>query len=336
MILTYKIKHGMDFTAELAKARRVAEFAVEHHTLSSKDVKHIGLKSIISNQILRKYSRNKNIKRVHNVNLIVPNQGIKVDKTKRKIRIPCLNFSFLYRFPNNFTKVNQIEISKEYIFVSVTVPEEPQMETDKWIGVDLNTTGHVAVVANPYTGKMKKLGKKASHVHNKYKNIRRWLQKRGKYRVVKRLKDRESRIIRDMNHKISREIVETAKEAGCGIRMEKLKGIRKRARVRKPFRYSLHSWSFYQLQRMIEYKARLLGVPIEYIDPHNTSKVCSRCGAIGERNGKEFKCPKCGHVDHADANAAFNISMALHRGIGQSTADRDVVEGSAGTPEGQW
>ena len=107
-----------------------------------------------------------------------------------------------------------------------------------------------------------------------------------------------------------------------------------RAKARKPFRYSLHSWSFYQPQRMIEYKARLLGVPVEYIDPQNTSKVCSRCRAASNRNGKEFKCLECGHVDRADVNVAFHI--ATHRSIGQSMADRDVIEGSASTPKGQW
>lgn len=309
MILTYKIKHEQDFTEELKKAWRVAKYALEHRSLSTKDVKHIGLKSIISCQILRKYSRNKKLKRIKSVNLTIPNPGIKVDKNNREIRIPSLKFSFNYCFPNNFTKVNQIEINSEYVFVSVTVPEEAPMKTDNWIGVDLNTTGHIAVIANPQTGKVKKLGKKAKHVHEKYKHIRKRLQKAGKYRKLKKVGDRERRIVKDLNHKISRVIVNIARKAKSGIRLEKLKGIREGTKTRKSFRYSLHSWSFYQLQKMIEYKAKLLGVPVEYVDPYYTSKKCSRCGRKGNRNGKIFECPECGHVDHADVNAAFNIAL---------------------------
>ena len=330
MILTYKIKHGRDFIEELKKARQVAEFALEHKALSTKDVKHIGLKSIISNQILRKYSRNKKLKRVQHVNLTIPNQGIRVDKEQRLIKIPSLKLAVHYQFPNHFTKINQIEINGEYIFVSVTVPEQEPIETSKWMGVDLNTTGHVAVTANPETGKVEKLGKKAEHIRKKYKNIRKELQKEGKYRKVKKIKDREKRIVRDLNHKVSYEIVNEAKRSESGIKMEMLKRVRM-AKSRKSFRYSLNSWSFYQLQKMIEYKAKLLGVPVEYVDPAYTSKRCSRCGAIGNRNGKLFKCPECGHVDHADANAAFNIAFGPR--IDRSVIDRDIAEGSTDTPK---
>ena len=330
MILTFKIKHNKDFSNELRKAKQIAEFAIKTRTQSSKDVKQFGLKSIISNQLLRKYSRNRKVKNVRNVNLIIPNQGITFDKENRAIRIPSLKLCLGYNF-RDFEKVNQIEIDNEYASISVTVREMPQIKPNVWMGVDRNTTGHVAVMVNPQTGKVLKLGKEAGHVHSKYKSMRRELQKKGKYRKVKEIKNRESRIIRDLNHKIARKIVEVAEENHAGLKLEDLKGIRGNRKHRKGFNYNLHSWSFFQLQKFIEYKAKLHGIPITYVEPENTSKECSRCGSIGIREGKDFECPYCGHVDHADVNASFNI--ALRQGMGQLHADSDACKGSTDTPK---
>jgi len=309
MILTYKLRHNRDFSDELTKAFAVAEFAVENPKCrSSAAVKEIGLKSAISNQILKKYGSQKTIKRVRNVNLVVPGQSIKVDRDARTIRVVPLKLTLDYQFPE-FEKVNQIEIDAEYAYVSCTVREEPEMIPRQFIGVDRNTTGHVAVAANPDTGKIEKLGKKALHTHRKYSAIRKRLQKQGKFRKLKAVKDRESRIVKDLNHKISRKLVDMAKDQDAALVFEDLNGIRKTRKQHRSFKYALHSWSFYQLQLFVEYKAKLLGVPVLYIDPAYTSQDCSWCGVRGQRRGKEFKCPVCGHVDHADVNAAFNIAL---------------------------
>ena len=327
MILTYKIKHNRDFSVELAKAKQVAEFAVEHKTFSSKDVKHIGLKSMIANQILRKYGKNKKIKSVYRVNLIVPSQGVKVDKL---LNIPCLDLGLDISYIPKFEKVNQVELNREYAFVSVTVVDDKTLNNTQWFGVDLNTTGHCAVVSNPSTGKIKKFGKQAFHIHKKYKNHRRSLQKKGKYGAVKKIKNRESRIVRNLNHKISSGIVSFAIHNNAGIVLENLKGIRK-AKTGRSFRYALNSWSFYQLRQFIEYKAKLRGIPVVTIDPRYTSQQCSRCGLLGERKGKSFKC-SCGHVENADVNASFVIALR-HIGILQLPTDRDVGKGSTDTPK---
>ncbi len=332
MILTYKVKHNRDFSIELAKARQVAQFAIVHHTLSSKDVKHIGLKSVIANQILRKYSRDRKARKVTKVKLSIPAQGIRFSHEEREITVPCLNLALNYFFRNDFEKINRIEMGAEYAFISVTVPDEAAMKPKGYLGVDRNTTGHIAVIANPMNGKVMKLGKKADHVHRKYKDMRKDLQKKGKYRMVKKTKNRERRIERDINHKVSKKIVQEAKQNGMGIKLEYLRGVRT-ARSSRNFRYSLNSWSFYQLENMIEYKARLLGIPVVYVDPYHTSKECSRCRLTGNRSGKEFKCPSCGHVDHADANASFNIALRhpLGEGIDRLHADRDACYGSTDT-----
>ncbi|HWR25842.1 MAG TPA: transposase [Methanosarcina sp.] len=323
MILTYKLRHHRDFSNELRKAKHVAEFGIKYKTLSSKDVKQFGLKSMISNQILRKYVKNKKVKSIKSVKLTIPNQGIKIDKEIHKITIPCIKLVLDYQFPD-FEKINQIEIGKEYAYVSVTIPDIETKKVENYIGVDRNTTGHIAAVANPATGKIWKLGKKGLHIHEKYKNIRTSLQKKGKYKKVKQIKDRESRIVKDLNHKISRKIVDIAIENNSGIKLEDLTGIRENKKQKRSFRYALNSWSFYQLQMFLEYKAKLHGVKIVYIDPAYTSQSCSICGLIGNRNGKVFKC-SCGHVDHADVNAAFNI--------GRSTRERDLVEGITDNPK---
>ena len=65
--------------------------------------------------------------------------------------------------------------------------------------LDLNTTGHVAVISNPDTGKVWKLGKIAGHIHKKYRDIRRRLQRYGKCKKVKQIKDKESRIIKNLS-----------------------------------------------------------------------------------------------------------------------------------------
>ena len=318
----------------MKKARQIAEFALKTRSNTSKDVKHFGLKSIISNQILRKYGRNKRAKKVSQVNLVVPSQGISVDRALKLITIPSLKLKLCFHF-SGFEKVNQIEMDEEYAYVTTTRIDANLIDNGKNIGVDLNATGHVAVASDSETGKVWKLGKEANHIALKYREIGRQLQRQGKYRKVKQTKNKQQRLIKNLNHHISKKIVQIAKAAGKGIQLEKLVNIRQRAKTTKSFRYSLNNWSFHQLQKMVEYKAKLQGIAVSYIDPWYTSKTCSKCGHIGDRDGKYFKCPDCGHVDHADVNASFNIGKPVSHcvlSIGHSCKDRDLQEGSTDTP----
>ncbi|MGA9153716.1 MAG: zinc ribbon domain-containing protein [Candidatus Nitrosopolaris sp.] len=85
------------------------------------------------------------------------------------------------------------------------------------------------------------------------------------------------------------------------MRLEKLDGYVRKQLQEKP---SKHLAQLVILSTQIGYKTRLLGIPVEYIDPHYASQICSKCRHIRQREGKNFKCLDCGHVDHADVNAS--------------------------------
>ena len=149
--------------------------------------------------------------------------------------------------------------------------------------------------------------------------------------MLKKIKQREANIVKDLNHKISKFIVELAVKSKAGIKLEDLKGIRK-TKQRKSFRYSLNSWSFYQLNKMIEYKSKLAGILVVKIDPAYTSQICSKCGLLGKRNDKSFKCSFCGHAENADVNASFNIALA-DVGVSRFNKDRDLLKGNTDIPQ---
>lgn len=330
MILTFKVKHGRDLSLELDKAKQVAIFAIHNRDkLSSKYVKDLWLKSVVSCQILRKYGRDRKCKSISKVNLIVPGQWLKVKDNILRI-IPLwleVDISYLPKF----TKVNQVELSDIYCFISVSVDVAEPYQPKTIIGVDRNTNKHIAVCWDLSSGKVLKLWKSALHIANKYKNIRKQMQQQGKYKVVKQIKQKQSKISKDLNHKVSRAIVNFAYKNKWCIVLEDLKWIRKTSKSGKSFRYALNNRSFYQLQMFMEYKAKLLWVPLSYVDPAYTSKCCSRCGEINNPQGKVFKCSKCGFVEHRDVNASFNIALR-YSGV-QFGKERDLSKSNTGVAQ---
>ena len=135
-------------------------------------------------------------------------------------------------------------------------------------------------------------------------------------RVLKRLRGREKRFNRDVNHVASKRIVTFATVCGCPIiAMENLKGIRDSSyKLRKKNRTEVNSWAFHQLHTFVEYKAAEKGFGVVYVDPRNTSRGCPKCGHTerGNRRGLRFKCKACGYELHADLSASRNIRL---RGI---------------------
>jgi putative transposase len=180
------------------------------------------------------------------------------------------------------------------------------------LGVDLGILCP-AVGVIPSNGKTQFFGNGRQNkcLRRKYKELRRQLGKKKKLNAIRNINDKESRIMRDINHKLSRQIVTFAAENGCGtIHLEKLSGIRRTSRLRGKNKANLHTWTFYELSSFIEYKARELGIKVVYINPEYTSQTCPTCGERNKIKDRNYSCG-CGYHSHRDRVGALNIARTI-------------------------
>lgn len=198
-----------------------------------------------------------------------------------------------------------------YLYQTCDIEESEVAPVEDYIGVDMG----VVNIAVDSDGNVQ-AGNQINNVRHRHRRLRTKLQRKGtrsSRRRLKRLSGKESRFAKHVNHEISKRVVDTAQRTGRGIAVEDLAGIRDRIRARRSQRAILHSWSFHELRSFIEYKARLAGVPVVAVDPHNTSRTCPSCGHIDKANRPNqatFSCVQCGFSGLADRIAAENIRRA--------------------------
>jgi putative transposase len=194
--------------------------------------------------------------------------------------------------------------------IAVEDPALITVHTDVVMGVDLGLK--VPAVAKTSDGKIKFFGngRMNKFFKRRFHAFRKKLGKAKKLSALKKIHDKEQRWMKDLDHKISRAIVNFAIENNVSIiRLEKLSGIRQTAKTSRKNEKNLHTWSFYRLANYIEYKATLVGVRVEYVDPAYTSQICPVCGQLNKAKGRNYTCD-CGYHVHRDLVGAINIINA--------------------------
>ncbi len=335
--LTFKTKIPKKFHPNLEELHKKSSLCVkrmikDRSKSSTKYYKDIP--SVVAKGLINKYQRNKKCKSVKRLVLsICGDKGTRVKMESNGIKVPSIfrKETILAKFPKPIVGyIRQVEFFKKnkiwYMSYSYNTPKEEEIVPKSYLGVDRNSVGNVVAVANIDTGKVLKLGPDCSKITENFRNRRRKLQKKGAKNALAKIRNKQSNRIKDINHKVSRAVVDYAKLHRSAIVLENLKGISKKGKAKRYVQKS--QWSFYQLETYIKYKAALLGIPVYYVDPAYTSQKCSRCGSINKPVGKQYKCSKCGHFDHRDANAAFNISKY---GGDQAVIDRDVTVRNIGS-----
>jgi len=199
-----------------------------------------------------------------------------------------------------------------FFHVVLEFPDVPVQSPSKVLGVDLGLN-NLAVSSD---GKFYLKHHVRDRV-SRFRGLKSRLQSKGTPSAKRHLKSaagKEHRFRRDVNHCVTKQIVGHVVRQGFDtIAIEDLDGIRDRKKeLSKSFRARLHSWPFEQFREFLTYKALSVGVGVREVSPRYTSQRCSRCGHVdkSQRDGNLFRCLKCGYREHADLNAAFNISKS--------------------------
>jgi putative transposase len=116
-------------------------------------------------------------------------------------------------------------------------------------------------------------------------------------------------------HKIANQIIaEAEKVRASTVVLENLKNMRKKSRGSKAINGRLNRWSFRKLQNIIEYKAKLAGLNVKYVNARGSSSLCPKCGVRLSPNGyRRMKCPECGLEEDRDIVAVKNLLERYHR-----------------------
>ncbi len=133
--------------------------------------------------------------------------------------------------------------------------------------------------------------------------------RRVKTRVLAKYRNRERNRVLDIYHKVANEIIKSAIKTNSAIALEDLKKIREKINYSKELNGRLHRWSFRKFQQILEYKAKLNGIEVVYVNPHKTSSLCPICGGKLSPNGQSLLKCECGLIADRDVVGSWNIRL---------------------------
>ena len=273
----------------------------------------------------RKASRKKpNVKTPYARRLMLTTcYGFKIKNGEQQLRLSVRPRLYEYIQLNQHTKdvlfaepgltVRSICLTTSTISISYSKQTNDEIEPAGLLGIDRNLDN--ITVATTSGEDIRFDLSKATETKARYRNVKSHFTRNDvkvRRRIYGKYGEKQRNRVNQLIHNVSKQVVKKAKDEKLGIVMENIKGIRKLYRrgngQGSNHRGKMNSWSYYELQRQIEYKAKWEGIPVVYVDARGTSSKCSICGCKTYPNEHRlFYCPKCNISVDRDVNAAKNI-----------------------------
>jgi putative transposase len=228
--------------------------------------------------------------------------------------------------------------------VSICVSKEvAEIECTGMVGVDRNL-GNVCIGNGEGTIQydLSKAVEIAENTRSIIKSFKRndFRIRRTLYRKYGR---RRKRRINQMLHRVTRTIVQHSKQNKTSIAFEDIRYIRRLYQTgnrRGPaLRARLNGWSFFEVKRQIEYKAKWEGLPVIQLsvsETRGTSQLCPQCGKKTTQEDRKFRqlwCEQCKKWMDRDMVAAMNIASKGLAGFASSQGlAGEAMRGNPTTP----
>ncbi len=121
---------------------------------------------------------------------------------------------------------------------------------------------------------------------------------------------KQKRKRRDIEHKVSRSVVNYAVERGVGtLAIGDVRNVAEGVDYSKASNQKISNWSHGQVRRYIEYKAAAAGIQTVLENETYTSQTCPNPNCLHrlKPRGRVYRCPACGFCGHRDIVGASNI-----------------------------
>ena len=242
-----------------------------------------------------------------------------VNTLNGRVKLPYFSEGMSKYFDHTVYKFGTAKLvnkhGKYFLHIPVTydVKESNISDIRNVVGIDRGINFVVAT----YDSKHKSgfvSGKAIKQKRANYSKLRKELQMRhtpSARRRIKAIGQRENRWMQDVNHCVSKALVKSNPKHTLFV-LEDLSGVRNvTERVKTKDRYVSVSWSFYDLEQKLIYKAKQNQSSVIKVDPRYTSQCCPVCGHTEKSNRNKkihlFTCRNCGYRSNDDRIGAMNL-----------------------------
>jgi len=279
------------------------------------------------------------------------NQDGRVDLKRGEVRVIfkskgkwfTLKLKHRKKYINKFQKYKWKEVyvsyrnGKFYVSIVFEVEYKPYFPLGA-IGLDVNLVKLVYYdgrkVRREDTPFIKALSLRAKAEEIQRKYPKRWRYNNRILNRVRELHRKGKNIVIDESRKFAKKLVLFVLKKKYAIELEELTGLIEELRnMNKQNRWKTMYLDYRTLQNAIITKAIEYNVPVIFIDPKGTSKLCYRCDTELVFYGRLGVCPKCRFIADRDKNAAMNIHKRMWGSLGSllnAPAVKDETRRSGG------